>query len=41
MGWLFAQLVVFSALLWVMTRKTMAQVPVSENATIEPQESTS
>ncbi|TYB87194.1 ABC transporter permease [Oceaniovalibus sp. ACAM 378] len=41
MGWLFAQLLVFSVLLWVMTRKTMAQIPVSENATVETQESKS
>jgi len=38
MGWLFAQLLIFSALLWIMTRKTMAQIPVPENATIVSQE---
>jgi ABC-2 type transport system permease protein len=41
MGWLFAQLLVFSVLLWVMTRRTMTQIPVSENATVETQESKS
>nr|WP_289846683.1 ABC transporter permease [Pacificibacter marinus] len=40
MAWLFAQLVVFSSLLWLMTRKTMAQTPVvKENITTDPQES--
>jgi ABC-2 type transport system permease protein len=40
MAWLFAQLVVFSSLLWLMTRKTMAQTPVvTESIIAEPQES--
>lgn len=29
MAWLFAQFVVFATLLWIMTRKTMSQVPVA------------
>ncbi len=39
MAWLFAQLVVFSALLWLMARKTMTQSPaVADEPTVETAE---